>query len=259
VLDLLREKGFAIQGVTTPPLTPPAPPRLLSIETPAAISWQGSAGASSYDVLRADGREEAWSTIAQNVSDAAVQYRPLFHDDTAEPGKQYFYKVVARNAAGVSEASNIVGPVTPRCRTLVDECLDLSLVNEHQDDVEARSDNVRRMQEDAHRLVLPPGGAVTYKVASPIRAFRVYTFAESPEEELVVSASSDGKNFDPLQAVRQAFASGQGDYGYLVPLLFQGEALSSNATYLKIAAPDSSSTSEPLQISRVEIDYDGEK
>ena len=38
----------------------------------------------------------------------------LFNDATAEPGQSYCYRVVARNASGESEPSNVVGPVTVR-------------------------------------------------------------------------------------------------------------------------------------------------
>ena len=258
VFALMREKGFEIQGLSpAPKLAPPAPPRLLPIESPAAISWQGAAGASSYDVLRALAQPEPWKTVAHNVTDADVQYRPLWHDDTAVPGQEYFYRVVARNAAGDSAPSNVVGPVTSRYRTFVDECRDLKRADQTQGDVTVRSDNVRRTQEDSHRLELGPGGAVVYRVDAPIRSWRVFAFTEKPDADLLVTASSDGTNFHPLEVKRRAFSSGQGDYGYLVPVLFEGTTPRGNPKYLRIESPAGADEKEPPQLSRVEIEISG--
>ena len=120
-----------------------SPPRLLPIESPAEISWQGSTGAASYDVQRADSPDGPWTTIGKDVSDADVQYRPLFSDDSAAVGRAYYYRVTARNSAGHSAPSNTIGPVTATHRTLVDECVDLTKLAGHEGDVSLHSDNVR--------------------------------------------------------------------------------------------------------------------
>ena len=46
----------------------------------------------------------------EEISEAAVQYRPLFADADVEKG-EYSYRVLARNQAGLSPPSNVVGPV----------------------------------------------------------------------------------------------------------------------------------------------------
>ncbi len=97
VMKLMRDKAYEIRGLKPPPLERPAPPKLLPIERVSAISWQGSAGASAYDVWRASAAAGPWSKIASGVTDADVQYRPLFNDDSAVPGQKYWYRVVARN------------------------------------------------------------------------------------------------------------------------------------------------------------------
>jgi hypothetical protein len=86
---------------------------------------------------------------------------------------------------------------------------------------------------------------------------------------LKVTASGDGKEFQPVRAERKSFSSGHGDYGYLAPILFQGSSLPSGARYLRFSllSGDNSAYVEaqkppagggesafPLQISRVEID-----
>ncbi len=55
-MRLMREKAHEIRGIEPPPLEVPRPPKLLPIERVSAISWQGSAGADSYNVWRAEER-----------------------------------------------------------------------------------------------------------------------------------------------------------------------------------------------------------
>ena len=79
VMSLVRDKAYEIRGEKPPAIERPAAPKLLPIEKVSAISWQGSAGASGYDVWRASAESEwRWKKIAEKVSDADVQYRPLF-------------------------------------------------------------------------------------------------------------------------------------------------------------------------------------
>ncbi len=255
VLALTRDKAFEIQGLAPPAIEPPAPPRLLAIERPAAISWQGSAGAASYDIQRAPAAAGPWTVVGHDVSDAHVQYRPLFNDESVALGESYHYRVIARNAAGDSAPSNVVGPVTAQHRTLVDECLDLKVVAGYNGDVKLHTDNVRRTQEDAHRIVLAPGAGINYRVDAPIIAWRVYAFATSPETKLAVQGAADGGAFEPLPIDQQAFSSGEGDYGYLVPILYQGRITGGDCNQLRIALPVGADGKEPVQISRVEIDY----
>ena len=154
-----------------------------------------------------------------------MQYRPLFSDDLAAVGQAAYYRVTARNSAGQSAPSNVVGPVTAnaphaggRVRKISPAWLTTWAASR------LHSDNVRRTQEDSHRIVLAPGAAIEYRVDAPISAWRVYAFAESPNPELSFAGSTDGNTFSPLSTDHRAFSSGQGDYGYLVPVLFQGRS-----------------------------------
>jgi mannan endo-1,4-beta-mannosidase len=251
VLTLLRDKAFAIQGLVSPPIDPPAAPKLLPIETPAAISWQGSAGAASYDVERAENQSGPWTKIAEGVSDAEVQNRPLLNDADAAVGVHYYYRVIAHSAGGASPPSNVVGPITATHKTLVDEAFDFSKLAERSDNVALKSDNVRRVQEDSHRIELPPGSFITYKVEGPIAAWRIYTFSESGEPKLNVSGAADNRQSQALTTEQKTFGSGPGDYGYFVPVLFHGANQAADTTYLQIE----NTAAERVQISRVEIDY----
>ena len=96
----MRRKAFEIRNMPVPPIEKPAAPLLLDIKDVSAISWQGSAGAQSYTVERADSKDGPWLVIGNDISDADFQYRPLFNDTTVEIGKSYYYRVIAKNSAG---------------------------------------------------------------------------------------------------------------------------------------------------------------
>jgi mannan endo-1,4-beta-mannosidase len=274
VLQLMRTKAFEIQGREPPPLEPPAPPELLPIEHVGWISWRGSAGASAYGVERAERAEGPWATIASGVSDAAVQYRPLFNDQSAMPGQTYYYRVVARNSAGSSGPSNAVGPVAVESRLLVDEGADLSQVWKASGNVAVATGQARRVQEDAHRLAMPGGSSIVYRVPGPIDACRVYVFAPQPDVRLELSVSSDGMQFQPVAADRQVFLPPPGLYRYFEPVLYcfdlaggeQGgqpayvrvkvEAAPTAGSGREAASDDEASRSGGLEISRVELEYD---
>lgn len=253
VLKLIRDKAFEIQGRAPPPLDKPRPPKLLPIFDPVAISWQGSTGASSYDVERAESASGPWTKVGRDISDADVQYRALFSDANIIPRRKYFYRVIARNAAGDSAPSNVVGPVVPALHTFVDECRSLDNLAGRSGNVTLRIDNVRRTQEDAHRIELTPGAAVDFRVAGPIRGWRVDVFAESEEVELTAATSADAKNFSPLPVDRSVYSPGGGDYGYLAAIRFSGMPEVGNAQTLRLILPADAEC--PIQIARVEINY----
>ena len=102
VLTLLRDKAHEIDGTTTERLPVPAVPRLLEIKDAAEISWQGSTGAESYIVERKSETDTVWTVVGPDVDESRYQYRPLFSDESAEPGKQYLYRVKAKNETGES-------------------------------------------------------------------------------------------------------------------------------------------------------------
>ena len=241
VMRLTREKAYEIRGEAPPTLEVPAAPRLLPIADATDVSWQGSAGASSYLVERATNPTGPWMVVADAVDDTAVQYRPLFSDAIAEPGRSYFYRITAQNAAGKSAASKVVGPVAVTHRTLVDECRDLSLVAKTIGDVEPTTGDDRRRREDLHRLNIPTGGAVIYRVEAPIESWEATFFildgAADGASLVDASISPDGENFMPL-AVDAKLLDGSEvdkDYGYLPRLALSATHLPGEARFLKLA------------------------
>ncbi len=254
LLTLMRAKAFEIRGLPTPPIDKPAPPVLLDIADVAAISWQGSAGAESYTVERAAEKNGPWQTAANDISDAALPYRPLFNDTGVEIGKSYYYRVIAKNSGGVSEPSNIVGPVLVSYQTLVDEMLDMNLIHKRKGALKLKSNEARKAKEDFHRLAGKKWAGIfttyiIYEVEAPINSWKVYSFFPKKVSDFRFYASADSENFEQINFERKDYFTGEGYYGYYLPVLYQGDVNEENAKYLKIEFTGGA------QIARVEIKY----
>lgn len=247
LLKLMRQKPFEIRGVAAPPIEKPAPPVLLEIQDVAAISWQGSAGAQSYIVERIESKDGPWLAVKCNISDAALQYRPLFNDTSVEIGKSYYYRVIAYNSAGVSEPSNAVGPVSVECKTLVDEMQDMQFIHKHSGNLSLEIKQARNFKEDAHRIKGTSGDYIVYKVEPSINSWKVYSFFPEDISDFKFSVSVDGQNFEQVKFDRKDFFVGKGEYDYYKPILYKSTGLSQESKYLKIEY------SSGAQISCVEI------
>ena len=242
VLRITRDRAYAIRGMEPPSREVPAAPRMLPIEDVAAISWQGAAGAASYMVERATNAAGPWSVVANEVDDAAVQYRPLFSDVTAEPGGVYFYRVFARNEAGESAPSNVIGPVAVASKVLVDEYRDLAQAFETNGNARIVTGNDRSRREDLSRLELPAGSGVVYRLGGPITSLDATLFISGDRQgdaaAMEVLTSSDGKTFTrlPVTATPLGGSGADADYGYLPRLQVQADKIPSAARYVQIVA-----------------------
>jgi mannan endo-1,4-beta-mannosidase len=110
IFSILRNGAYRIQGQSVPAEPLPPAPVLLSISSPAEISWQGSAGAFHYTLQRSSSASGGWTNVATNISDARkngdTAALPLYSDS---PGSgTWYYRVIAINGAGESEPSNVV-------------------------------------------------------------------------------------------------------------------------------------------------------
>ena len=247
-LKVLRAKAFEIQGLVETAVEKPQPPRLLPIASPAEISWQGSVGASSYDVERATRPNGPWTVVGKEIDDTWVRYRPLFTDNSAREERCY-YRVRARNSAGVSEPSNVVGPVSVRDKYLVDELLDFSKTFSHEGKLSLESANARPYKEDPHRLKGENGGFVIYAVEDSIRSASVLSLMEAEQKDFEFFVSRDGKAFEKVTPHVVGYANEANLYGYKLPVKYELSNLTINARYVKIAFTGAA------QISRVEIRY----
>ena len=247
LMAAVRSNAFAIRGLPVPPMAIPAPPKLLLITDAAAISWQGSVGASAYQVERAPKRSGAWQIIATNVDEALTQYRPQFADETVPRGN-WFYRIRAKNESGLSEPSNIAGPVKTRSATLVDELDDFSKVSSQSGTWKIADRNCRSAKEDAYRAAGTAGDGLIYKLPEAVNGFRVWAFFPKEESDVTFSVSTDGRTFHGVAARKETYFHGAGEYGYWKPILFHAEKIR-GGKFLKIEL-----TGE-TQIGRVEISH----
>jgi mannan endo-1,4-beta-mannosidase len=247
LMAIVRSNAFAIRGLAVPPMTVPAPPKLLPIADASAISWQGSVGASSYQVERAAKHDGDWQIISSNVYEALTQYRPQFADENVPAGK-WFYRVSAKNESGISGPSNIVGPVKVKNATLVDELADFSKVNSQSGNWTIADRNCRSAKEDAYRAAGAAGDMLVYRLPNSVQSFRVFAFFPKEESDVKFSVSDDGQSFHEVAAQKEIYFHGAGEYGYWKPVLFHAEKIH-GGKFLKIEL-----TGE-TQVGRVEISH----
>ncbi len=207
LLKLVRENAFAIRGLAEPPVAVPTPPKLLPIADASAISWQGSVGAQKYIVERAAKHDGPWQIISSNVDEALTQYRPQFADENVPAGK-WFYRVRAQNESGVSEPSNIVGPVKVKSATLVDELDNFAKVKSQPGDWKIADRNCRSAKEDAYRAAGKAGDVLIYELPNAVQSFRVFTFFPKEENDVKFSVSDDGQNFHEVAARKEIYFHG---------------------------------------------------
>jgi mannan endo-1,4-beta-mannosidase len=247
LLGLMREKAFAIQGLPVPPTTVPAPPVLLPIASVHTISWKGSAGASGYDVERASSPSGPWTLSASNVDDTTTPYAPLFSDDYAETGRTYFYRVRARNAAGASDPSNVVGPVAVTRLVTVDELSDFTKTFARSGALTLVSTSTRKAKEDMHRAAGDAGATLVYRAHGPLAAARLRAFFSAEAADPTFETSADGFSWTRADATRRDFSKGAGDYGYYKALSY-AIAAPHGATFLRVTLTG------PTEVGRVELE-----
>lgn len=250
-MQFMRERAYEIQGLAPPPIPAPAPPRLLLAGAGGMLNWQGAVGAASYDIERAESPAGPWAVAGLGVSEAEVQYLPPFVDESAQPGKNYYYRVVARNHAGPSRPSNVLGPVRLTHRTLVDELANDSRIFLKQGTLAFRENEARTFKEHAHRISGAAGSAIVYRVPEGIRDVRAYAFSRTETPGIRISFSKDCQRFEPAQTrTARTITFGESDYNFWKSFLCTavcGEQ--PGCTYMKIEFL------AEAQVARVEIDY----
>lgn len=248
LLHLMRKKAYEIDGLKTPKLPEPKAPNLLPIENVYSISWQGSVGASGYNIERAENINGPWEKIGHNVSDAAVQYVPLFNDKTAIIGKSYFYRVEAINISGTSPKSNVVGPVVVSKKAIVDELENLMNSYSSKGVVIVNGED-RKFKEDTERLIGEKGSELIYYVPESINSIKIYAFEKNKNNGLQFLVSGNGNDFKDLDIDVNREDKGEGDYGYWNGKKYFKNEFQNDYSFLKIIFK------EKTQIGRIVITY----
>ncbi len=270
LLRLVRTRAFQIRGLTPPDVAAPHSPRLLPISDASHITWQGATGASAYDVQRSTATNGGWITIARDVSDAEKQYRSAFSDTTfgadalADFAGGAYYRVVAKNEAGESAPSNVVGPVKLESVHFVDEFSQpvpdakVLISRSVAGSVRWLTKDARRVQEDIHRLTGISGDSITYELNSPLKAVSLFVFvSDQADDDPSLSTSADGVRYTTMECSRVASDIENSDYGYLTPVLFESQALLPNQRFLRISFSSTASVKpydEAVQLSRLEVE-----
>jgi hypothetical protein len=250
-LAAMRHRAFRIRGMAEPPVEVPAPPDLFEVTPGGLLTWRGSAGASGYDIERREPGAAEWRILAREVSDARLQYRPLFADVTTEPGRSYEYRVRARNEAGVSEPSAPFGPVEITSRTFVDELRTASKMFLTEGSLHFRTNQARKYKEDAHGLEGTSGSAALYHTDSPIRSGRVFLFSDAPGHHLRFQVSKNGRRFRTYEPALEMIPAGDVvTYGYRQPFLYRFDDLPAGIRYLRLEFAGTSA-----RVTRVELEY----
>lgn len=199
LLALLAEYAARIQGQPrATALEPPLPPVMLPAPDVGHLSWRGSTGANAYELQRATSANGPWQTLQRDVTDHLVVNASLYCDTTAEPGRSYFYRAIARNNGGSSAPSHAIGPVSVERRWLVDELFDLA----HAD---RATSNIRIEKSYAHSAYLEDiavavratpaaSGTLAYRVPGALRFFTCTVFdAAVPPRFFVRRGGADAR------------------------------------------------------------------
>lgn len=248
LMALMHNKAFEIDGKQYTPAPVPKAPELLPIEHTGRISWRGSAGASAYDLYRSESHNGPYQLIGYNLSDANVQYYPLYNDNSVEIGKSYYYKLIAKNKQGSSEYSNIVGPVKVESQALIDNMNNYGKMYYSTPGIVLKSTDDRKFKEDMYRMEGTQGDELIYYVTGTIAELKIYSFSRENSDNLSVEISADGYNYQEVTCERTSYNNGKGDYDYWIPIAYSYQQ-KTMAQFLKIHF------NQDTQLSRVEIYY----
>jgi hypothetical protein len=257
IMDYMRAGAYRINGEEMPLLPVPDPPTIKNIPDVYDISWQGSTGAEMYSIQRKTGVKGKWENIADSASDADVIFKPLYNDTTAEIGKSYFFRIIAKNSSGASAPSNEFGPINVTYKKFIDELEDstsfiaqsgnLQLIK-YQDDFKAKEDNSRlKGAKDSY---------IIYEIPQAIDSIKIEVFLTTSQSGLDFYASDSLGGLAPgndtpnhLAAKIETFPPYKNFYGFFNPAVYSCAEFPPNSRYLKIKFIDDA------QLSRIEIIY----
>lgn len=248
IIQYFRGKAYQIDGQNPPFYPVPSAPVMLEIKNVGEISWQGSTGALSY-IIERKVKGGDWEEIANNVEDHKYAYRPIFSDETAQTGKEYFYRLRAKNESGISDYSNIAGPVLVAEKKIADEMENFNRIFQKDGNLELLTyQDIRKAKEDRSRLTGKEESYIVYKLPENATGIKVEYFAVKSGSEVKISLSENGKSYDNQKVEREIFAFAKNNYGFF-DAVADKVSIDEDSRFVKIELnPD-------VQISRIEINY----
>jgi hypothetical protein len=234
VMKMMRKKAFEIRGEKLPPILPPKAPVVMAITSPASINWQGSTGASGYDIQRRELDKGVWTTIETGISDAEEAYRPLYTDKETMTGKSYEYRVRARNSAGESKWSEAAGPVNGIGEIISDPMMRTADIFTSGGKLEFTVKNSRQAKEDIYRLSGEKDAFIVYYLNDPFDQFQIDCFFPEVVSSPKIEISKDGINYSEIVVTSQNYYVEDKAYGYYKPVRYIYKQHGLDAKYLKV-------------------------
>ncbi|MEW4925537.1 cellulase family glycosylhydrolase [Algibacter sp. 2305UL17-15] len=250
-LKLYREKSFEIQNLDVPEITVPKPPKLLGFSETPKFSWQGSAGASGYDIERSTSADGPWEIIEHNLDDVDTPGFDLYSDESALIGKTYYYRLRALNQAGKSEPSNIAGPIKIDFLTRVDYAKNL-MVLERYKDLELKTGDCRSFKEAFSRIHGDKKAEGVYVVPKAFKEIRIFSYEGSKKPNMSFYSSENGIDYGEVKFDVSEYKSNEDNYDYLVPRKY---VISASKTDFKAIKYIKFKSSDTIDIVRVELEY----
>ncbi len=261
-LSQMREYSYKMQGIAAPAIEKPEPPVLLPITSVRMISFRGSAGADNYILERSESPEGPWKTISSNVTDNQYRFFVPYSDTTADMSGNYYYRLYAKNRAGVSAASNIV-PYSSKDYLWVDmeeETFGNQLVDEFNSLDKAYavtgSENIQsvtskyRDQYNYAALGFSGTASFTYRFDSDIKDFFLTIgWKNNAYQAISVQLSKDGKQYTDTACSLCDYGDAYGQhFGRLEKF-----PVPTGYRYLRVTVTGRAGLSDDLEISRLEV------
>ncbi|MCK6601582.1 MAG: hypothetical protein L6Q77_07125 [Bacteroidetes bacterium] len=234
VTEYVREKAFEINGEKPDDLPVPFKPVMLNTGSVYDLRWQGSAGADSYRLERREAGSETWTVLETALSDAAAVHRPLYSDETAEPGTSYQYRVTAAGPSGESEPSEPTPVIPVTDRRLTDDLSSGKKMNSCDTTLRFLvTKDLRKAKEDRNRLAGPEGSRFSYLVANPVKSVEADAFLVEPGDSLGIFGSADGQTWTRIPARITDYSSAKNEYGFFRPVRYKAGAAGGVYRYIQ--------------------------
>ena len=150
-LQAIRTHSYKIQGQAVPPLPAPEGKPFLfkSMEQgAAAFRWRCTPGARYYIIERSTSKAGPWMNVSGDIDISFdLYFYPMFTDSSAATGTRYYYRVKGKNASGITDASNVVGPVKVKQRVVMDDLSNFSKVYSKSSNLVISSETWPRLRQ----------------------------------------------------------------------------------------------------------------